>query len=85
MAKVTVGELQSHFEHYQELAQREPVSVTDNGKESLVLLSADEYRRLKAIDTRQAFYVHSLPDDILAELEGGYQGEPTPYLDYLMK
>lgn len=85
MAKVTAAELQSHFERYQELAQHEPVSVTDNGKDSLVLLSADEYRRLKAIDTRQAFYVHSLPDDILADLEGGYQGEPTPHLDHLMK
>lgn len=85
MAKITAAELQTHFDHYHELAQHEPVSVTEDGKESVVLLSAEEYRRLKAIDTRQAFYVHSLPDDILANLEGGYQGEPTPHLDHLMK
>ncbi|MGF9563183.1 hypothetical protein [Neorhizobium sp. JUb45] len=39
----------------------------------------------KVIDVREAFYVHSLPDDILADLQGGYQGEPNTHLDELMK
>jgi hypothetical protein len=26
-----------------------------------------------------------LPDDILAELEKGFQGEPRPHLEHLMK
>ena len=33
--------------HYQDRALVEPVMVTRNGRERIVLLSADEYHRLK--------------------------------------
>jgi prevent-host-death family protein len=33
--------------HYQDRALVEPVMVTRNGRERVVLLSADEYKRLK--------------------------------------
>ncbi len=59
--------------------------MTHHGRESVVVLSADEYKRLKALDTREAFYSHELPDELLAEFTKGYQGEPTPQLDHLMK
>jgi len=85
MVRITAAELQNHFGRYRDLAQREPVSVTHHGRESIVVLSADEYRRLKSLDTREAFYAHELPDDLVAEFEKGYQGEPTPHLDHLMK
>ncbi len=85
MVTITAAELQKQFGRYRETAIKEPVSITHHGRESLVMLSADEYKRLKAFDTRQAFYAHELPDDIVAELEKGYQGEPTPDLDHLMK
>jgi prevent-host-death family protein len=85
MVTITAAELQNKFGRYRDLAQREPVAVTHHGRESIVVLSADEYRRLKALDTRRAFYARELPDDMIAELEKGYQGEPTPHLDHLMK
>ena len=85
MVTITAAELQNHFGRYRDLAQKEPVSVTHHGRESVVLMSAEEFKRLKAFDTRQVFYPHKLPEDILAELEKGYQGEPTPHLDHLMK
>ena len=85
MVTVTAAELQKQFGRYRETAIKEPVSITHHGRESLVMLSAEEYKRLKAFDTRQAFYAHELPDDIVAEFEKGYQGEPTPDLDHLMK
>lgn len=85
MVTITAAELQNHFGRYRDLAQKEPVSVTHHGRESVVVMSAEEFKRLKALDTRQVFYAHELPDDILAELEKGYQGEPTPHLDHLMK
>jgi prevent-host-death family protein len=85
MVTITAAELQNHFGRYRDLAQREPVSVTHHGRESVVVLSADEFKRLEAFDTREAFYTHELPDDIVAELDKGYQGEPTPHLDHLMK
>jgi prevent-host-death family protein len=85
MVTITAAELQKQFGRYRDLALREPVSVTHHGRESIVVMSADEYKRLKALDTRQVFYPHELPDEILAELDKGYQGEPTPDLDHLMK
>jgi prevent-host-death family protein len=85
MVTITAAELQKQFGRYRDIALREPVSVTHHGRETLVVMSAEEYKRLKALDTRQAFYTHELPDDIRAELEKGYQGEPTPHLDHLMK
>lgn len=85
MPTVTAAELQRQFGLYREIARKEPVLVTHHGRDSLVVLSSDEYRRLKALDTRRAFYPHELPDHILAELDKGYQGSPTPELDHLTK
>ena len=45
-----------------ETALREPVSITSHGRERLVLLSADEYRRLKQKD-RTALYPWELDED----------------------
>ncbi len=53
-------------------AQREPVTITNHGQDSLVLISAEEFQRLKALDTRRAYYPHELPDELkqaLAEAE----------------
>ena len=50
-----------------EAALREPVSITSQGRERLVLLSADEYRRLKQND-RAALYPWDLGDEALAAL-----------------
>lgn len=85
MVTITAAELQNHFGRYRDLAQREPVLVTHHGRESVVVMSADEYNRLKSLDPREAFYTNDLPDDILTELEKGFQGEPTPHLEHLMK
>ncbi len=48
-------------------ALREPVSITNHGREHLVLLSADEYRRLKQHD-RAALYPWELDDAALNAL-----------------
>lgn len=69
MVKVTSAEAQKQFGRYGEIAQREPVSITNHGRESLVLLSAAEYARLKALDTRKAHYAWELPDDLLKALD----------------
>ena len=53
MPPITSAELQKKFGLYREKALKEPVSVTHHGRKSLVLLAADEYKRLKALDTRQ--------------------------------
>jgi prevent-host-death family protein len=50
-----------------EAALREPVSITSHGRERLVLLSADEYRRLKQKD-RTALYPWELDEHDLQAL-----------------
>lgn len=69
MVIVTAAELQKQFGRYRDTALREPVSVTHHGRESLVILSAEEYRRLKSMDTRQAVHPWELPDDLAKALE----------------
>ena len=49
MRIVSMSEFQRNFGHFQEIAQREPVMVTSNGHESVVLLSAAEYTALKKL------------------------------------
>lgn len=85
MVTITAAELQNHFGKYRDIARREPVAVTHHGRDSVVVISSEEYSRLRALDTREAFYSHELPDDILVELDKGYQGAATPHLDHLLK
>ena len=57
MAKISAAEFQKHFGKYRDLAQREPVSVTSYGRESVVLISAEDYARYRQLDSRQSEYV----------------------------
>ncbi len=45
MKTVTASEFQKNFGAFKEIAQREPVTVTSNGRESVVLISATEYQK----------------------------------------
>ena len=76
MVTVTAAELQRQFGRYRDLALKEPVSITHHGRESLVVLSADEYRRLKSLDDRQALYAWELPDDVAQALS---EAEPPSF------
>lgn len=69
MTKVTSAEFQKQFGRYRETAQREAVMITSHGRESLVLVSAEEYRRLKALDLRRAVYAQELPEALGAALD----------------
>jgi len=66
MITITSVEFQRHFGRYQDEALKEPVSITRNGRERIVVLSAEEYNRLKRRDR----HVMALSDftelDILA-------------------
>ena len=43
MKTVTASEFQKNFGAFKEVAQREPVAITSNGRESVVLISAADY------------------------------------------
>ena len=63
MIIVSSAEFQRHFGRYQDEALTQPVAITRNGRERIVMLSVDEYRRLK----RRAREV--LPVGALADVE----------------
>jgi prevent-host-death family protein len=69
MTNITVssGDFLKAYGRISETALREPVSITSHGRERLVLLSADEYRRLKQND-RAALYPWELGEDDLRAL-----------------
>ena len=50
MVRVTSAEFQKNIGRYQDLALTQPVTVTRNGRDRTVVLSADEYARLKRRD-----------------------------------
>ena len=63
----TAGELVRQFSHYSDMALSQPVVVTKNGRPRNVLLSIDEYQRLKRRD-QQAFLAADTPDYFLADI-----------------
>lgn len=65
---ISSGDFLKAYGRIVETALREPVSITTHGRERLVLLSADEYRRLKAQD-RVALYPWELGGADLRALE----------------
>ncbi len=80
MVSVTSAELTRSFERYRELAQREPVIITNHGRDSLVLLSSDEYQRLKQRD-REAVAAEDLSDAELDTISRAEVPEDHTHLD----
>ena len=72
MQRVTSREFQRNFGRFQDEALKAPLSITRNGRERLVILSAEEYTRLKRRD-RQAIAVENLSD---ADIEAILRAEP---------
>ena len=65
LLKVSAAEFQRNIGRYQDLALREAVAVTRNGRDGTVLISKDEYERLKRRDRE----VLGLDDFTEADLE----------------
>jgi len=47
---VSAAEFHRHVGHYQDVALTRPVAITKNGRKRTMLISADEYDRLKRRD-----------------------------------
>lgn len=74
MVTVSSAEFQRNFGRYQDVALTEPVAITRNGRERIVVLSTEEYRRLK----RQDRQVLGLADFTEADLQAIRAAEPPP-------
>jgi prevent-host-death family protein len=81
-ATASSAEVARNFGRYKDLAQRGAVAVTSHGRESVVMLSADEYARLKALDDREALYICELPDDMVEALEKARPSEAAKAFNF---
>lgn len=66
--KVSAADFQRNIGRYQDLALRNPIAVTRNGRESCMLISTEEYRRLKRRD-REVLGLDDFTDADIAALE----------------
>jgi prevent-host-death family protein len=74
MLTITSADFQRNFGRYQDEAIKEPIAITRNGRERLVVLSTQEYQRLKRRDRR----VMGPAEFTAADLEAIRQAEPPP-------
>ena len=72
METVASADFQKKIGYYQDLALVQPVMVTRNGRERLVLLSAAEFKRLKRRD-REVLRVEDFTE---ADLKAIREAEP---------
>lgn len=70
----TAGELVRRFSHYSDVAQDAPVVITRNGQPRNVLISIEEFERLKTRD-QQAFRAADTPEEFLADIEALAAGD----------
>ena len=63
MPIISASDFQKRVGEFSDVARREPVTVTRHGRPSLVLLSAEDYYRLKQIEQHatKAIKVSKLP------------------------
>lgn len=73
MTSVTASEFQKNFGQYKEMAQREPVKVTSNGRESVVLLSVAEYQEY--LEFKNSRYAHQ------GQSSDGFKDDVADFMD----
>ncbi len=83
MIRVSSVEFAEKLGRYQDAALAEPVMVTQDGRDLAVLISADEYRRLKG-GVRQVLGSGELPDDIFEAVRDARMDGRHAHLDDLI-
>jgi PHD/YefM family antitoxin component YafN of YafNO toxin-antitoxin module len=77
--KVSSAEFIKNYGTLADKALQEPVTITRNGRDRLVLISSEEYDRLRTTD-RRAIKIEDLSDD---EMEEIYQSKMSEEYDHL--
>lgn len=73
-SRVSTAQFIKNFGSLADRALTEPVTITKNGRDRLVVLSVEEYQRLKHRD-RQVYRTESLPSDLVDAIA---TAEPSP-------
>lgn len=82
--RVTSSEFQKEYGRYSTLAKRQAVTITNHGRPELVVLDAEEYERLRRLDSRVAMPVEALSESDLEDMERSEIPEETRKLDILV-
>ena len=83
MIRVSSTEFSKDVSRYQDAALTQPVVVTCDGHDQSVMISADEYRRLKRRD-RQVLATAETPDEIIEAIRSSTMDPRHNHLDDLL-
>lgn len=78
--RVTASEFIKGYGTLADQALTEPVTITEDGRDRLVVVSAEEYERLRRRD-RRAFRAEELSDADIALIAGAEMGPEHAQLD----
>jgi prevent-host-death family protein len=81
--RVTTVELVRNWSNLARAALREPITVTEEGRDSLVVISAEEYARLRKAD-RQVLRIEELTEEEEALVEAAEVPPGHEHLDSLL-
>jgi len=84
MIRVSSTEFGKELGRYQDMALHEPVIVTRNGRDRTVVISAEEFKRLKRRD-RQVFAAGELPEELLEAVSQSEMDPRHRHLDALIQ
>ena len=82
--RVSASEFQAAFGALSDMARREPVVITKHGKDSLVVMSAEEWARLKRRD-RGVGLTAELPEEWIEAVRNAKVPEEFASLDAELK
>jgi prevent-host-death family protein len=82
--KVTASEFQQAFGSLSDKARHEPVIITKHGRDSLVVMAAEEWERLKRRDRRVGLAAE-LPEDWVEAVRSAKVPEELGHLDAELK
>ena len=84
LTRVTASEFQKAFGAISDAALKHPVTVTKQGRDHLVVLSANEYQRLKRCD-RQTYGLGELPEEWLNAIKDSRMNASHDHLNALLE
>jgi prevent-host-death family protein len=84
MVRVSSTEFSKEVGRYQDIALSQPVVITRNGHDRTVIISAEEYERLKRRD-RHVFAAGELPDEVVEAIAMTEMDPRHRHLDELVK
>ena len=84
MVKVSAAEFRRNVRTYEDIALTQPLVLTRNGREFAVMISVEEYRRLKRRD-RQVLHLDNFTDADIAAVEATRAPDASQALDHELK